>query len=110
MNDLLRLRTVAAADEHVVHASGEVDMASSPRLLTALQQALHQAPRLAVDLADVAYMDSSGVAVLIQGLKAARQAKKPFVLRRPSARVLAVLELADLASLFTIEPKPANAP
>lgn len=110
MNDSLRLHTVVATAEHVVHASGDIDMASSPRLLTTLQQALHAAPRLVVDLAEVRYMDSSGVAVLIQGLKAARHAQKAFVLRRPSERVLAVLELADLTRLFTIDPVPTKTP
>lgn len=110
MNETLLLRTMAADGEHVVHARGDVDMASSPRLLAAMQRALHEAPRLAVDLADVGYMDSSGVAVLIQGLKSARQQQKGFVLRRPSPRVLAVLELADLTNLFAIEPGPARSP
>lgn len=110
MNETLLLRTVAGNGEHVVHARGDVDMASSPRLLSTMQQALHEARRLAVDLAEVGYMDSSGVAVLIQGLKAARRQQKGFVLRRPSPRVLAVLELADLMSLFAIEPGPARSP
>jgi anti-sigma B factor antagonist len=87
----------------VVRVSGEVDLDSSPRLWQELQRALHGTKCVKVDLGAVAYMDSSGVATLIQGLKHAGKRKVDFRLLDPSARVMAVLELAQLPKRFTIE-------
>ena len=106
MKPTLELATARTGEDLVVTVRGEVDMESSPRLLAEIQHGLKQAPRVVVDLADVAYMDSSGVAVLVQGLRAAKQGKRQFALRRPSARVAAVLELADLQGLFPIDSAP----
>ena len=88
----------------VVAVSGEIDLDSSPELWARLQEVLQGASRVAVDLRDVSYIDSSGVAVLIQGLKRAKKRGTRFVLVAPSSRVMGVLELAQLAQLFEIEP------
>lgn len=104
----LELKSAVEGGDRVVLASGEIDMESSPRLLAEIQRATGRGARLVVDLSAVTYMDSSGIAVLIQGLKAAKQREQQFVLRRPSAKVLAVIELADLQLLFRIEPGPGE--
>ncbi len=82
---------------------GDVDLDASPRLLQAIRGALRAGASVAVDLQGVRYIDSSGVAVLIQGLKQAGRQGARFVLRNPSARVDSVLELAQLQPLFVIE-------
>jgi anti-sigma B factor antagonist len=102
----LQLRSEVEGGDRVVVASGEIDMESSPRLLAEIQRAFGRGGRLVVDLSAVDYIDSSGIAVLIQGLKGCKQRAQEFVLRRPSARVLAVIELADLQRLFRIEADP----
>ncbi len=55
-----------------------------------------------VRLSEVEYMDSSGVAVLIEGLKAAQESGKTFALVAPSVPVMKVLTLARLDSVFDI--------
>ena len=73
---------VASADEggaRVVRVAGEVDLDSSPRLWAELQQALQKGRLVKVQLRDVGYIDSSGVAVLIQGLKHASKSGKVTV-------------------------------
>ncbi|MEM7202599.1 MAG: STAS domain-containing protein [Planctomycetota bacterium] len=87
----------------VVRVLGEVDLDTSPRLLGNLQDALRGGAGVVVDLAGVGYIDSSGVATLIQGLKLAGKTKARFALRDPSPRVRGVLELSRLTDLFEIE-------
>ncbi len=86
----------------LIVAKGEVDLYSSPALRDAiLKGAKSGATALGVDLGAVAYMDSSGVATLVEGLKAAGGAGK-FVLVAPSQSVMKVLQLSRLDTLFDI--------
>ena len=87
-----------------VRAEGEVDLYSSPALRKAVLDAVAQAESgVRVVLSQVAYMDSSGVATLVEGLRAARDAGKSFSLSAPSGPVMKVLQLARLDAIFTIE-------
>lgn len=97
---------VAVADEgfdKVVRVAGEVDLDSSPELWTQLQYALNHGRQVKVNLREVSYIDSSGIAILIKGLKHAAKKKQAYSLVDPSPRVMAVLELAQLPQLFEIE-------
>lgn len=101
---------VAVVDEggaRIIRVSGEVDLDSSPELWAQLQRALKNASLVKVHLQDVSYIDSSGVAVLIQGLKHASKGGADFRLLDPSPRVMGVLELAQLPQLFHIERSDA---
>ena len=64
--------------------------------------ALTRAPRVAVDLSAVSYIDSSGIAALVEGFQNARGKGQPFELVSVSAPVLAVLKLARLDRVFQI--------
>jgi anti-sigma B factor antagonist len=85
---------------HVVVVRGEVDLNSSPQLRKAVLAGIDRKPRVAVDLSGAEYMDSSGVATLVEALKSASEKRKKFVLVSASAAVTRVLELARLTSLF----------
>ena len=87
----------------ILRVHGEVDMDSSPDLKTRMFSQLKSASVLRLDLADVEYIDSSGVAVLIQGLKDAQANGARLILFNPSKSVREVLELAMLNHVFTIE-------
>jgi anti-sigma B factor antagonist len=82
---------------------GEVDLYTSPELRTAIIKAVPVAEGVEVDLSGVEYMDSSGVATLVEGFKSARENSKAFVLLRPSPSVIKVLELARLDAVFEID-------
>ena len=99
----IRLAKTDEAGAVVLRVEGEVDLESSPTLWSELRGLLGRGGAVVVDLSAVDYIDSSGVAVLIQGLKHAGRTKVDFRLRRPSGRVTAVLELAQLTRLFEIE-------
>lgn len=87
----------------LIHVRGEVDLYSSPELREAL---VGEWPTglvlVCVDLSEVPYMDSSGVATLVEGLRAAKAQGATFALVSPSAQVLKVLQLARLDSVFEI--------
>lgn len=83
-------------------ATGEIDLSSSPKLRQALLAAIDDYNAVKVHLTDIAYMDSSGVATLVEALKASRAKSTQFELVAPSLSVLKVLQLARLDALFTI--------
>ena len=86
----------------IIKAEGEVDLYTSPKLREEILKCGKKAPSvLAVDLGGVAYMDSSGVATLVEGLKAAGK-ETSFVLLAPSQAVMKVLQLSRLDSVFDI--------
>ncbi|QKK02985.1 MAG: STAS domain-containing protein [Pseudomonadota bacterium] len=87
----------------VLRVSGEVDLYSSPELRIAVQTLLDRAKdRVHIDLSGVAYMDSSGVATLVEGMRNARACDVAFVLYAPSESVMKVLTLSRLDSVFDI--------
>jgi anti-sigma B factor antagonist len=68
-----------------------------------LQNEVQRADRgLVLLLTDVTFIDSSGVAVLIEGLKWSRERDLPYVLVQLPAAVKMVIELARLENFFTI--------
>lgn len=86
---------------------GEVDLYTSPELRAAILKAVPSVSSgLEVELSGVDYMDSSGVATLVEGFKSARENSKSFVLVAPSPSVMRVLELARLDAVFDIERAP----
>ena len=92
--------------------SGDLDMDSSPRFLEAIRAALKRSPRLELDLKRVSYVDSSGIAVLIQGFKLALKQSATYLLLDPSPQLMAVIELSQLRQFFVFkfsEAKTAEA-
>jgi anti-sigma B factor antagonist len=92
-------------DEKIqISVEGDVDLYTSPDLRKAILNAFQDAAGgLEVELSSVDYMDSSGVATLVEGFKKARENSKNFVLLNPSPSVMKVLELARLDAVFEIE-------
>lgn len=91
----------------VLKVTGEVDMETSPALKDHILKALKGTKILRIDLRDVAYLDSSGIAVLIGGKKEAAKAKVDYRLLDPSPQVKSVIELSQLQMFFTIESSGA---
>ena len=91
----------------LIRLSGEVDLSWSGRVRDAIVEALEQRS-VGVDLSAVSYIDSSGIAALVEGLQTARDSERRFVLVATSPPVLAVLELARLDRVFTLLPDLAG--
>jgi anti-sigma B factor antagonist len=92
-----------ATGETILEIAGDVDLYSSPELRKAILKAVPKAAAaVAIDLSGVGYMDSSGVATLIEGLRSAKKHDKSFSLVAPSSAVMKVLELARLDQVFEV--------
>ena len=88
----------------VVSLKGAVDLYSSPDARKAVLGSIKEGkPKLVlVDLAGVSYIDSSGVATLVEGLQLAKEYKCEFYLVGLSAAAKEVFELARLDKVFSI--------
>jgi anti-sigma B factor antagonist len=93
----------------VVSVGGEVDLSWSPQLRKAILDALATKKPVAVNLSQVSYIDSSGIAALVEGFQQARGKNQRFALIAISSAVRAVLELARLDRVFPIFPTLADA-
>lgn len=86
----------------VVHVCGEVDLSWSQRLRKQILDALATTRAVTVNLGKVTYIDSSGIAALVEGFQQARGKGQHFSLVAVSKPVHAVLELARLDRVFPI--------
>jgi anti-sigma B factor antagonist len=88
----------------LIRLSGEVDLSWSQQVREAVLAALDKHPAVGVELSEVSYIDSSGIAALVEGFQNARTRGTRFALVRISDAVRAVLELARLDRVFLIVP------
>lgn len=86
----------------IVDVVGQIDLANSPAFRKTLLESLKRADRVAVNLIAVKYIDSSGIASLLEVLKEARQSKKRLVLYGLTSAVSQVLQLTRLTGVFEI--------
>ena len=88
----------------VVALTGDVDLQTSPAVRQKLLECLEKYKCVVVDLEGVHYIDSSGVASLVEAFQVSRRKGASFSLARVSAAALRVLSLARLDKVFTIHP------
>ncbi len=94
---------------HLIDVRGRLSIDTAPTLLDELKRTLKHASRVKVGLEDVASIDSSGISVLIQGLKLAQEKAIDYVLLDPSPKVSAVIELSQLYDFFDVETSSGEA-
>jgi len=84
--------------------SGDIDLSTSPQLRKALLHELRELkmPRVVLNLTAVRYIDSSGVASLVEGLKASRDVGSRFILFGLNKTVREVMQLSKLVKIFEI--------
>ena len=88
----------------IVTPLGEIDLARSPYLRARLAEFIGEQPKnLVVNLAEVPYMDSSGVATLVEALQQCRASGISLKLCGLQERVRSIFEIARLDMVFTIE-------
>src|SRR6266700_4773676 len=88
----------------IFDVSGDIDLATSPELRKALLREFRELrmPRVVLNLKDVHYIDSSGVASLVEGLKASRDVGSRLILFGLNSAVREVLQLSKLVRIFEI--------
>ena len=99
----MQIATTPGSDRFVITVSGEVDLATSPDLDTAIIAAIEsKAGSVVVDLTDVSFMDSSGLGAIVRGLKRCREADKDLDLVITNERVLKVFGITGLDQVIPI--------
>lgn len=88
----------------IIRVEGEVDMFTSPGLRDKLLPFFERKIKgIIVDLSGVSFMDSSGIATLVEGLQWSKRVNKAFVLTGLGTNVMNALCLTKLETVFTIE-------
>jgi anti-anti-sigma factor len=79
-------------------AAGEIDICNVDRLRTTIDSIISEpmTRRLTLDFADLDYIDSMGVSVLIAGLRMGQQNGTAFTVVNPRGEVLRVLKILGL--------------
>ncbi len=93
----------------VVDIVDQIDLSSSPALRKTLMESLKGTRTLAINLIEVKYIDSSGIATLLEVLKEARQKDKRMVLFGLTIAVREVLQLTRLTGVFEIHETEGEA-
>ena len=95
----------ATTQPSVVPLDGEIDLHVSPRVALSLNQAINNKPsKLVVDLSKVGYIDSSGLAVLIEAMQSVEEYGGIFAIAGMQETVRSIFEIARLDQVFRIFP------
>jgi len=87
----------------LVRLNGRIDVDSSPDLRDYLLAMLSEEPlpgAITVDLAGVPYIETSGIATLVEALRVARHHRTIFCLQGLSGPVLRLFEVTGVLALF----------
>jgi anti-sigma B factor antagonist len=89
----------------VVALSGEIDLSVAPSLRRRIFEAIDRPPaRVALDLAHLQFIDSTGLGVLVGALRHARTADGELRLAEPTPAVARVLSVTGLDRVFSVFP------
>ncbi|MEY9932209.1 anti-anti-sigma factor [Catenulispora sp. GP43] len=95
--------TVTQTPHHVVLAvAGDVDLAAHRLFQADIEQAWDGSSDLVIDCAQVTFLDSMGLRVLVHTLQRAAEYDRRVTLAAPSAPVTRILDLAGITEMFTI--------
>ena len=93
----------------IIDLYGQIDIANSPALRKAMLASVTNSDRLAVNMAAVKYIDSSGIASLLEVLKESKANNKKLVLFGLTEAVHEVLQLTRLIGVFEIHQSEQEA-
>jgi anti-sigma B factor antagonist len=88
----------------ILDVSGDIDLAHSPAMRKVLLGEIREkhTKKVILNLVAVRYIDSSGIASLVEGLKASRDQGSRLILYGLSKTVREVMELSRLQKIFEI--------
>jgi len=109
--DVFTVTLETLEDACVIRATGELDASTRERLRGPLEGARTDGVTVLLDLSGVTFVDSSGLRVLLEAARAAREGGDwAWFLVRPSPAILRLVELTGTASrLPLVAPQDAGA-
>jgi len=99
----MNIETREINDIVIFELDGEVDLETSPTLRKSLLAHVNVGKSVIVGMSGVAYIDSSGIASLVEAYQTSRRNSSGFVLAAISDSAMRVLQLARLDKVFTIQ-------
>ncbi len=102
-NDFVRIENPAAGVTVLV-PTADIDMSRSPDLRSSIKEELKPGlDRMIIDLSEVQYMDSSGLATLVEAMRLAKKDSVGLHLASMTDKVRAIFEIARLDAFFSIK-------
>lgn len=107
----MNITTRNEGEATILELSGDITLYNTPEVRKAILGLLKdkRVPQLLVDMHAVRYIDSSGVASLVEGLKASRDMDSRFALYGLTKTTREVLELTRLVRVFEVHDTEAQA-
>jgi anti-sigma B factor antagonist len=94
----------------LLDVEGELDIATAPRMIAALNEAFADlSTPLVVDLSSVDFMDSTGLALLMNAHRRVRRRVQGFAIVCPGGPISRVFEIADMVESLHVCPDRASA-
>lgn len=101
----LHITTTDVNGLNVVKLQGELDVYTAPRLRDCLIQLVSEGRyRVVLDLQDVEFLDSTGLGVMVGGLRRLRGHGGGMTIVCNQQRLLKVFEISGLSRMFDIWP------
>lgn len=102
-NDFVQVESPSSGVSVIVPTE-DIDMSRSPVLRSAIKEELKPGlDRMVIDLSQVQYMDSSGLATLVEAMRLAKTSNVGLHLCAMTAKVRAIFEIARLDAFFSIK-------
>jgi anti-sigma B factor antagonist len=99
--EMLSVRVMNGENSVFIALKGEVDVSTAPELLESIHAAFERNPMsIVLDVAELAYVDSVGLGVLVIAYKRAQAVRTAFFLSSPTRRVLRLLEVTGLKEVL----------
>jgi anti-sigma B factor antagonist len=101
-----KLKPSSKKDQNnILTLSGEIDLHNSPAVAASLKEIIaRKPPQVLVDLSQVSYIDSSGIAVMIEGMQNVQKYGGKFGIFGIQDSVRSIFEIARLDQVFRIFP------
>ncbi len=87
----------------ILAMEGRLDTTTAPQLQEALIPAFDDCKEITLDFAELVYVSSAGLRVLLMGQKQAKKTGSAMTLQNVSDEVMEVLEMTGFADMLTIE-------
>jgi len=108
--DIKVLVRQSEGDAYVVELAGEIDVYTSPKVKDAITELIDQGHyNLVINLEKVRYIDSTGLGVLIGGLKRVREHGGSVSLVCTNPQIKKIFDITGLVKIFGIFDTESNA-
>jgi anti-sigma B factor antagonist len=106
----LEVKRTRSDGYELLAVEGEIDIVTAPRMIAALNEALAdmESP-LVVDLSNVVFMDSTGLALLMNARRRAVRNGQGFAIACPSGPISRLFEIADMVESLHVRPDRESA-